>query len=75
MTPEPEIAPMQPLTSCTTQCAFERAAQVEFRSLAESVREVKERMTRLEAALGRGVALLLANLAGMAVMLAGQLLG
>lgn len=66
---------MQAIPSCTTQCAFERAAQVEFRRLAESVRELKERMTRLESALGRGVALLPANLTGMAVMLVGQLLG
>lgn len=57
------------------RCAFERAAEVEFRALSESVLELKSRMTRLEETLGRGIALLVANLAGMAVMLAGQLLG
>ncbi len=60
--------------NCGTRCAFERAAEVEFRSLAASVRELKDRMTRLEQTLGRGIALLVANLAGMTAMLAGQLL-
>lgn len=60
---------------CNGQCAFERAAEVEFRSLAASVRELKERMTRLESALARGTMLLVANLAGMVATLVGQLLG
>ena len=40
-------------TGCSGQCAFERAAEVEFRALTESVRELKDRMTRLESALAR----------------------
>ncbi len=60
---------------CTHTCAFEQAAQVEFRSLTTTVSELKERMTRLEQTLGRGIALLVANLAGMVIMLAGRLLG
>ncbi len=59
---------------CAGACAFERAAQVEFRNLSGAVSELKERMTRLEQTLARGVALLVANLAGMAIMLAGRLL-
>ncbi len=60
---------------CTHACGFERAAQVEFRNLSEAVSEMKTRMSRLEQTLGRGVALLLANLVGMVFMLAGRLVG
>jgi hypothetical protein len=60
---------------CMQICAFEKAAAVEFRNLGESMREMKERIARLEQALGRGAALLLANLAGMVIMLAGRLIG
>ena len=35
-------------TGCGGRCAFERAAEVEFRAMADSVREMKERLTRLE---------------------------
>ena len=52
-------------TGCGGRCAFERAAEVEFRALADSVREMKERLTRLESALARGTALLVANLAAV----------
>ncbi len=61
--------------ACDNHCAFERAAQVEFRNLAASVFELKERMSRLEQTLARGIGLLVANLAGMVIMLAGRLLG
>lgn len=56
-------------------CAFERVAEAEFRALAESIRDVKFRLSRLETALVRGAALLLANLVGMAASLAEKLLG
>ncbi|HDP34133.1 MAG TPA: hypothetical protein ENN29_03370 [Candidatus Hydrogenedentes bacterium] len=60
---------------CGVKCAFEQVAQVEFRNLAGSVRELKERMTRLEQTLAKGIGLLVANLAGMVIMLMGRLLG
>ncbi len=60
---------------CDRQCTFEQVAEVEFRSLGASVRELRERMTRLEQTLGKGIGLLVANLAGMVIMLAGRLLG
>jgi hypothetical protein len=60
---------------CSSRCAFERAAEVEFRALSESVRELKERMGRLEATLSRGTTILIANLAGMVITLARQLIG
>jgi len=56
-------------------CAFEQVAEVEFRNLTASIREVKDRMSRLEQTLARGFGLLVANLAGMVIMLAGRLLG
>ena len=62
-------------TGCSGQCAFERAAEVEFRALTESVRELKDCMTGQAWALARGTALLVANLAGMVVTLVGQVLG
>lgn len=55
-------------------CAFEQVAEVEFRNLTTSVRELRERMGRLEQTLSRGIGLLVANLAGMVIMLAGRLL-
>ncbi|MBW7864091.1 MAG: hypothetical protein GX580_05555 [Candidatus Hydrogenedens sp.] len=51
-------------------CAFEKAAHVEFRALTDDIREIKDRVSRLEESLSRGVALLLANLAGMVAVLA-----
>jgi len=55
-------------------CAFEQVARVEFANLKEDIREVKARACRLETALSRGVMLLIANLAGIVVMLMQQLL-
>ncbi|HNZ49371.1 MAG TPA: hypothetical protein PLY90_09895 [Candidatus Hydrogenedentes bacterium] len=66
---------MEEKEGCVTRCSFERAAEVEFRALNAAVREVQERLGRLESTLMRGAALLMANLAGMAATLAGQLLG
>jgi len=47
---------------------------VQFRSLGEDLQELKERVNRLEQTLARGVTLLIANLAGMVVTLARQLI-
>ena len=50
---------------CSEICLFEKAAQVEFRGLREDIREIRERLLRLEQTIGRGVLLLIANLAGL----------
>lgn len=55
---------------CAERCSFERAAEVEFRGLAEDIHEIRDRVLRLEQTLARGVLLLLANLAGLAATLA-----
>ncbi|MFM1920470.1 MAG: hypothetical protein RLZZ303_2104 [Candidatus Hydrogenedentota bacterium] len=56
-------------------CAYERVAAVEFRNLNADLLELRERVARVEAAMTRGMHLLVANLAGVVVMLAQQLLG
>ncbi len=53
-------------------CAFEKVAEVQFRNLGEDLRELKDRVGRLETTLARGVLLLVANLVGVIVTLAGQ---
>jgi len=55
-------------------CAFERAAQVEFRALSDGLREDARRVSRLETVLARGVMLLLANLGGIVAVLAQRFL-
>jgi hypothetical protein len=55
---------------CDDRCSFERAAEVEFRGLAEDIHEIRDRVMRLEQTLARGVLLLLANLAGLAATMA-----
>ncbi len=52
------------------QGAFEMVANVQFNHLREDLSELKTRVHGLETALSRGVMLLLANLTGVAVMLA-----
>ena len=52
------------------ECPFEGVFRVELRSLHEDLKEVKERVGRLEQTLARGVLLLVANLAGIVVTLA-----
>lgn len=51
-------------------CPDEKVHRVEYRMLSESLRELKERVTRVEATMTRGVMLLVANLAGVLVTLA-----
>ena len=53
----------------TEPCRYEMAYAVQFQYLREDLCEVKDRVKRLELTLGRGVLLLLANLAGMVMML------
>ena len=53
---------------------YHRVYEVQFQSFREDVKELKARAQRLEQTLGRGVLLLIANLAGMAVSLWQQLL-
>ncbi len=58
------------MTGKDCSCAFERVYEVEMRGLHEDLRELKERVLGLETVLARGVLLLVANLAGVAVTLA-----
>ncbi|GMU91691.1 MAG: hypothetical protein AMXMBFR4_07490 [Candidatus Hydrogenedentota bacterium] len=55
-------------------CVCGRVFEVQAANLAEDLRELKQRVEKLETTLGRGVMLLLANLAGVVVTLAQQLL-
>lgn len=50
-------------------CPHERVHEVEFRLLHESLQEVKNRVTRVELTLARGVMLLVANLVGVVMSL------
>lgn len=50
-------------------CTFEQVARVEFRSVREEIADMRARTERLETLLVRGTLLLLANLAGVCVML------
>ena len=56
-------------------CAYERVAAVEFRNLNADIEEVRDRVERLEAVLSRGINLLTANLVGVVLMLAQQVMG
>ncbi|HOZ46286.1 MAG TPA: hypothetical protein PLO37_12175 [Candidatus Hydrogenedentes bacterium] len=56
-------------------CVYEKVYEVQFKALAGDLAELKERVRRLEATLGRGVILLVANLVGVAMTLLQQLLG
>jgi hypothetical protein len=56
-------------------CAYERVAAVEFRNLNADIEEVRDRVERLEAVLSRGINLLIANLVGVVLMLAQQVMG
>jgi hypothetical protein len=55
-------------------CRYERAYAVQFESLRGDLNELKERVHRLETTLERGVMLLVANLVGMVITLAQQLI-
>ena len=59
--------------SMCAKCSFEKVAEVEFRNLGTDLHELKDRVTRLEQMLARGVLLLVANLAAVIVTLARQL--
>jgi hypothetical protein len=52
---------------------YSALAELQFRNLADDLDELKERVRSLEVTLARGVMLLVANLAGMAISLAQQL--
>ena len=58
------------MTDRCESCSRERVHEVEYRVLSESLKEVKDRVSRVETALGRGVLLLMANLVGMVISLA-----
>jgi len=51
------------------RCRYEQVYAVQFKSLTDGLNELKDRVQRLEATLARGVLLLVANLAGVVVML------
>ncbi len=55
-------------------CRYEMAYSVQFHNLREDLSELKHRVHGLESTLGRGVMLLVANLVGIAIMLARQAL-
>lgn len=56
-------------------CRYEKVYAVQFESVTRDLDELKERVGRLEVTLVRGVLLLVANLVGVVMMLAQQLLG
>ena len=60
-------------TGCDT-CPYEMAYDVQFRNLIGDLNELKDRVGRLEATLTRGMFLLVANLAGVVMMLAQNLI-
>ncbi len=60
-------------TDCDT-CPYEMAYDVQFRGLTEDLNELKNRVARLETTLARGMLLLVANLAGVVMMLVQELL-
>lgn len=51
---------------------YEMVYRLQFENLGNDLTELKERVQRLEATLARGVLLLVANLVGVAMMLAQQ---
>lgn len=55
-------------------CRYELAYSLQFQNLRNDLNELKERVRGLELALGRGVMLLVANLVGVVMTLAEQLL-
>ena len=61
---------------CTSECncPYERVYAVEIRNIREDLQELKARVGRLEVTLARGVMLLVANLVGVVMTFAQQLL-
>ncbi len=62
------------MTPNCEDCPTREVHEVEFRLLDGKLRDVKERVEKLEAAMTRGLMLLVANLAGIAISLAQQVL-
>ncbi|MBI5093492.1 MAG: hypothetical protein HZB26_13755 [Candidatus Hydrogenedentes bacterium] len=58
----------------STYTAYERLYQLQFENLNRDLNELKDRVKSLEVALARGVMLLVANLAGVVIMLAQQII-
>ena len=56
-------------------CGYRQAYEFQMTSLNEDMRELKQRVQRLETTLARGLLLLVANLAAVCVSLAQQVLG
>ena len=56
-------------------CPQREVNEVEFRLLDTKLRDVKERVEKLETAMSRGLMLLVANLVGIVVGLAQQVMG
>lgn len=55
-------------------CPQRKVNEVEFRLLDTKLRDLKERVEKLESAMSRGLMLLVANLVGIVVSLAQQLM-
>ena len=58
----------------TDPCVFEKAAREALFAIREDLRELRERLNRLENAATRGAMLLLANLAALAFSFAEKLM-
>lgn len=59
--------------SCES-CPMERVHEVEYRLLSGKLTDVNRRVERLETQLGRGILLMVANLAGVITTLAHELM-
>lgn len=55
-------------------CPFHAAYDVQFRSLAQDIQNLNDRVKAVEATVNRGLMLLVANLASVIVMLAKELI-
>ena len=64
----------EPMEKPICGCPYEPLHAMQMNNVREDIHEVKERVGRLEATLARGVLLLLANLIGVSITLAQQLL-
>ena len=63
------------MTSTCEECPQREVNEVEFRLLDTKLRDLKERVEKLETAMSRGLMLLVANLAGIIVGLVQQVMG
>ncbi len=55
-------------------CRYEKMYSMQFDNLREDLKELKERVQRLESTLARGVLLLVANLVGVVMTLVQQVM-